>query len=561
MSYTTAPVGAFVHKKLDIGSAHAASHRPPKTTPNRKTSSPSKPTASIFLQDFLDDLDIGVAHTSPDGTLLYANSAFVEILGLPPFEDIGGSNLKKFVAAASWQPLEVALAQAPRGRTVGELKIETPAGTPRIVRLTFSAIRQAAFPSIAIIAVEATELVEKTKALQNSESALHLLSARLLQLQDEERRRIARDLHDVTGQELAVAAMSLDHLIRTLDRPGLDKHKAITAITESAGLVHKVEQEIRTLSYVLHPPLLDEMGLGSAVNWYIDGLVKRSGMQIETHIPSEVKRLSVDKEIALFRVIQESLTNVLRHSGTTKACVRISADAHRIHVAVEDEGKGLDTQKLSSATAKLGVGIQGMRGRLHQLGGKLEVRSNGHGTQVLATVPLHEATASDAAHPVEPEVAAKPDGEPATAFQGTASRKRILIVDDHEVARQGIRALLRDQSDLEICGEAQDGLEAVTKTKDLAPDLVILDLSMPRAGGLSAAHKIRTSGLSTKILIFTTHHYPGLDRMLRSAGCDGYVHKANASQDLIRGVREVLLGNEFYNSEVSQGQVSQAQHA
>jgi len=543
-----------VRKKLSsIDPTHAAAHRRRRVASNGQISQAKTP-AGLSFRDFLEGLDVGIASVSTDGTLRYANGSFVELLGVPGFEDVAGLNLKKFVSAASWPSLEAALAQAPQGHTEGELKMETPAaGAPRTIRLSFSPIRQAQATTIRIIATEVTELVEKTKALQNSETALHSLSARLLQLQDEERRRIARDLHDVTGQELAVAAMSLDHLVRSLDRPGLDKHKAITAITESAGLIHKVEQEIRTLSYVLHPPLLDEMGLGSAVNWYIDGLVKRSGMQIETHIPAQVKRLTVEGEIALFRVIQESLTNVLRHSGTNRARVRITVNSNRIQVAVEDQGKGLDTRKLSSVTPKLGVGIQGMRGRLHQLGGNLEVHSSGHGTQVLATLPIQEAT-DPAATRAAREADTKTNGEPAETFHEARARKRILIVDDHEVARQGIRALLSDQSDLEICGEAQDGLEAVTKTKDLSPDLVILDLSMPRAGGLSAAHQIRHSGIQTKILIFTTHSYPGLDRMLRTAGCDGYVHKANASQDLIRGVRTVLLGEKFYDSKLAQQQ-------
>lgn len=546
-----------MRKKLDTGPSPTASHADKNgrrhAAPGHQPSSALKQPSAIAFEDFLDDLDIGVASALPDGTLLYVNRRFVELLGAPALDDLSGSNLKRFVSAASWQALEIALTHAPKGRTQGELRLENDSGNPRTIHLTFGPVRHAQSTAIKIIATEITELVEKTKALQNSESALHLLSARLLQLQDEERRRIARDLHDVTGQELAVAAMSLDHLTRSLDKPGLDKHKAISSITESAGLVHKVEQEIRTLSYVLHPPLLDEMGLGSAVNWYIDGLVKRSGMQIETHIPTQVRRLSVDKEIALFRVIQESLTNVLRHSGTNKARVRISVDADYIRVSVEDEGKGLDARKLSATASKLGVGIQGMRGRLHQLGGHLEVHSSGRGTQVLATVPLNEAMDPTAMRPITPDVDAKSDGEPDT-FQGPQARKRILIVDDHEVARQGIRALLRDQSDLEICGEAQDGLEAVSKTKDLSPDLVILDLSMPRAGGLAAAHQIRHSGMPTKILIFTTHSYPGLDRMLRTAGCDGYVHKANASQDLIRGVRAVLQGDKFYDAEIVQSQ-------
>ena len=124
---------------------------------------------------------------------------------------------------------------------------------------------------------------------------------------------------------------------------------------------------------------------------------------------------------------------------------------------------------------------------------------------------------------------------------------------DHEVARQGIRVLLKSQTDLEICGEAQDGLDVVSKVQELKPDLVIMDLSMPHMSGLSAASHIRNSGAPTKILMYTTHAYPQLEVTARAAGCDGYVLKSNAVQDLIRGVRAVLEGESFYSSELAQG--------
>jgi two-component system NarL family response regulator len=132
--------------------------------------------------------------------------------------------------------------------------------------------------------------------------------------------------------------------------------------------------------------------------------------------------------------------------------------------------------------------------------------------------------------------------------------KRILIVDDHEVARKGIRFLLNEEDDLEICGEAQDGLEAFDKVQRLSPDLVILDLNMPGGGGFSAANRIRNAGLTPKILIYTTHTFPGLERIARAADCDGFVVKANATQDLIRGIRAVLRGEEFYSSLNSKAQ-------
>lgn len=192
-----------------------------------------------------------------------------------------------------------------------------------------------------------------------------------------------------------------------------------------------------------------------------------------------------------------------------------------------------------------------MRGRLRSLGGTLEVQSGSHGTEVLASLPLSagDAVSSEGVH-----ARRRHESEAAPTASGLA--KRILIVDDHEVARKGIRFLLNEEEDLEICGEAQDGVEAFEKVQRLSPDLVILDLNMPGGGGFSAANRIRNAGLTPKILIYTTHTFPGLERIARAADCDGFVVKANATQDLIRGIRAVLRGEEFYSSLNSKAQTA-----
>jgi DNA-binding NarL/FixJ family response regulator len=173
----------------------------------------------------------------------------------------------------------------------------------------------------------------------------------------------------------------------------------------------------------------------------------------------------------------------------------------------------------------------------------LDLQSDPHGTEVIASVPLRDGAA------ISPDSArARRQQKDKAAQAPTGLAKRILIVDDHEVARKGIRFLLNDEDDLEICGEAQDGLEAFEKVQRLKPDLVILDLNMPGGGGFSAANRIRNAGLTPKILIYTTHTFPGLERIARAADCDGFVVKANATQDLIRGIRAVLRGEEFYSS-------------
>ena len=436
-------------------------------------------------------------------------------------------------------------------------------GPPRTIRLCLTPVHVAERTTIRITANEVTELVEKDKALQDREASLHSLSARILQLQDQERRRIARDLHDITGQELAVVVMSLNQLVKKLEEPKVNVRQSIV---DAVGLVRKVEEEIRTLSYVLHPPLLDDFGLASALNWYAEGFTKRSGIQVEVKSPRDLPRLSVEKETALFRVVQESLTNVLLHSGSRRAHIRVLFDERRVRLSVQDEGHGIDSGKLGKMNVALsdaGVGIAGMRERLQQLGGGLSVHSRETGTEIIATLPIVEgesaASAGEAA--VLQVMAAAPAEDAKTASLATC-RRRVLIVDDHEVTRHGIKMLLRDEPDIEICGEAEDGFEAVVRAKDLNPDLIIMDLSLPRVGGFSAATSIRHSGLPAKILFFTTYGYAQLERVSRVAGFEGFVQKTNGARDLVRGVRAVLAGSKFYNSKViEEGAASAASSA
>lgn len=390
------------------------------------------------------------------------------------------------------------------------------------------------------------ELAEAAEALKESEASLHSVSARLLRVQDEEHRRLARDLHDTTGQELAVVILTLEHAARDFP-PSAAKARA--AVLECTDRLRKVESEVRTLSYILHPPFLEEMGLSSALQWYVDGFSKRTGIQVSIEVPPQVPRLHTERETALFRVIQESLTNVFRHSGSKRARVHLSADDSALRATVSDEGMGFDSAAISK-WGKSGVGIQSMKGRLELLGGSLEIDSNPSGTRVTATAPLYTEEETRAALPL---VSAKAAPGQQANKPAPNVRKRILIADDHEIARRGIKTLLNDQPDLEICGEAEDGIAAVTKVRELHPDLVILDLSMPKLGGLSAAYQIRNSGAHTKILIYTTHSYSELETAARAAGCDGFVTKSRASHDLIRAARTVLRGEKFY-SELSQAQ-------
>src|ERR1700728_2695976 len=287
----------------------------------------------------VETIDEGAATLSDDGTVLYSNKSFASIFDVP-LEKFIGAPLEGFVSGEDMEDLRALIQDAKSGSARGEIRLRTINGKARTVRLTLSTNRQLGVETICAVATELTELVETNEALRVTESSLRQLSGRLLQLQDEERRRIARDLHDTTGQKIAALSMSLDRVARLLDSKKPERQEALD---EGRDIVRTIGEEIRTLSYLLHPPLLDESGLGSAVRWYAEGFQKRSGIQLTVNIPNNLGRLTNDVEMALFRVVQESLTNVHRYSGSPNAEIHVHDTSDAIKLEVVDHGKGINT--------------------------------------------------------------------------------------------------------------------------------------------------------------------------------------------------------------------------
>jgi signal transduction histidine kinase/CheY-like chemotaxis protein len=231
---------------------------------------------------------------------------------------------------------------------------------------------------------------ERTADLIAAEESLRALSARLLQAQDEERRRLARELHDSAGQLLAALNMNLVPIQEEAEKLG---PKFVRAVEESIQLVEQLSKELRTISHLLHPPMLDEAGLEFALQWYVEGFAERSNINVKFELAPDLGRLPRDVETAIFRLVQECLTNIHRHSESPVASVRLSRDEHEACLEVRDQGRGMPAGRLGSAArSKPGVGIQGMRERVRQLGGKLEIQSSSSGTIVLARLPLHKTT-------------------------------------------------------------------------------------------------------------------------------------------------------------------------
>ena len=229
--------------------------------------------------------------------------------------------------------------------------------------------------------------IQLEKLVDARTSELRKLSARLMTLQDEERRRIAREIHDGLGQELAAAKMIMDGILSKDSSPAMRK-----AALECSDLVNRAIQQVRTISHLLHPPLLDEVGLVSALHWFLEGLSDRSGIEMHLEVnPPDLKRLTSEIETAVFRIIQEAVTNMFRHSGAHNGEVIIAEKDGNIAVTVKDDGKGIEERVVQLRPESLGIGIGGMRQRVTELGGSLRLTNANPGTIVEVVIPAHRS--------------------------------------------------------------------------------------------------------------------------------------------------------------------------
>jgi PAS domain S-box-containing protein len=255
-----------------------------------------------------------------------------------------------------------------------------------------------------VVQARTLELQKRNLEMARTAEQVRLLSGHLMQLQDAERRRIARELHDSSGQILTAIGLDLANLA---DQVKSEKIREIAPelahqVEESQHLVQMLHQELRTTSYLLHPPLLDEAGLSSAIGWYVQGMSERSGIAIDFDISKEFGRLPRELELVVFRVVQETLTNIHRHSGSKRASIRIARAPEAITMEIQDSGKGISREHLAAVQAGAsGFGIRAMRERLRPFGGELQISSGEAGTRVVVSIPLSQPDASEQVEPAQ----------------------------------------------------------------------------------------------------------------------------------------------------------------
>jgi PAS domain S-box-containing protein len=339
------------------------------------------------LNGFFSNAPVGLAIIGEDLRFQRINGPFSKLNGLPPEVNTGlhirdvASNL-----AGEFEPLIGQVLATGTPVLNHEIRGEAPAN-PGVqswwLKSFFPIIKEGDFVT------QVGAIVQDVTPLKRAENAIRWLSGRLLQMRDDERRRLARDLHDSLGQVLSAIKMNLSYLAR--DSSPLDQ-RGRNAVTESRELIDSCIKEVRTLSHLLHPPMLDEVGLLPAIRWFVTGFSQRSGIDVKLDLPTTLRRFPIELEIAIFRVLQEGLTNVHRHSGSPTAIVSLGVEDSQVHLKVIDHGRGIPSQALAARQqdSSIGIGLPGMRERTRQLGGKMEIDSSGEGTAIHVTLPLGE---------------------------------------------------------------------------------------------------------------------------------------------------------------------------
>jgi two-component system NarL family sensor kinase len=254
------------------------------------------------------------------------------------------------------------------------------------------------------VRIRTKELEQRNADVMRQSEWLRDLSWKMMLVQDDERRHIARELHDSAGQTLTILAMNLARVAE--DARQISPELAQEA-EQSQQLVQQLSREIRTTSYLLHPPLLDESGLSAALHWYVRGLAERSGLDVSLDITEDFGRLSRDLELVIFRIVQESLTNIHRHSGSKSAQIRVVRDAEKVSLTVQDQGKGISPGKMAEIQSPgSGVGIRGMRERVRQFHGDINIQSDGSGTKITVVFPAPKNSLAEEGTTAQPLEAA-----------------------------------------------------------------------------------------------------------------------------------------------------------
>jgi len=374
----------------------------------------------------------------------------------------------------------------------------------------------------------------RTAQVEQLAHRLRALTVELTQAEHGQRRRIATILHDQIQQVLAAARLRVSPWLRqghdTTPRSVLarvDEHLQ-EALATSRGLVAQ-----------LSPPVLHDLGLVAGLNWLAQQVRQEHGLSVVVEGAADAEPRDETLRLFLFHAARELLKNVVKHAGATQAVVRVESAAERLRLTVEDDGRGFEPPPADGPRSREGgLGLFGLRERLSYLGGETEIDSApGRGARIVLHAPASLAQPALAPPiPPAPEVDARPEAL-ATAATDPGETIRVLIADAHEILRQGLAGLLRDEPGIEIVGEASNGREAIELARRLQPAVVVMDVSMPEVDGIEATRAIRRELPSIAVVGLSMHERPEVVAAMRTAGACSYLTKGGPSEDLVAAIR------------------------
>lgn len=390
-------------------------------------------------------------------------------------------------------------------------------------------------------------VAQRTAEAERRAELLRILASELTHAEQRERRRVAHMLHDHLQQILVAALMRLDSLLPRLgEAPHLE-----TELTRLRGLLQQSVDTSRSLTVELSPPILYDGGLAPALRWLGRSMGEKHGLAVECDFEFPVEPTAEHYGVLVFQAVRELLFNVIKHSGAqTARLVGRSGDGW-LRLTVVDDGRGFEPDEVPRrpSAEETSFGLFSIRERLEVLNGALEIESQpGEGSRVTVVVPLDAAAGGAeegagermdgaAELPAAPEAAAGRPRRPRRRRRRPGERIRVLLADDHKILREGLAGLLREQADLEVIGEASDGATAIEMTRNLQPDVIVMDISMPGINGVEATRRIVRESPATRIVGLSMHEVEDMGPALVSAGAETCLSKDGASETLVRAIR------------------------
>jgi signal transduction histidine kinase/CheY-like chemotaxis protein len=375
----------------------------------------------------------------------------------------------------------------------------------------------------------AERLVHKrTQELLHTQARMRTMAQTLTLTEQRERKRMASELHDYLAQLLVLGKMKLSNIHGQIGGP-------------AAALFHEIDQTFskaldytRTLIAELSPPVLHELGLPAALQWLADQMIKHR-LKVEVQLGTSHLPLPEHQAILLFQSVRELLINAAKYSGTNQATLTLDLADGLLKIAVQDKGKGFNTAALEPTQPGHQFGLFSVKERMEELGGWLHVESApGEGTTVTLGLPFTSTVSA-------PELSVE-EGEVSAPEPRTAGVRRLLLVDDHAMVRQGLRAILDHYPDLLIIGEAADGREAVSMVNKRAPDVVIMDINMPRMDGIEATRRIKREHPATVIIAVSVNDTPQVRESMQRAGASAFLSKEEAGERLYETIISMASG-------------------